>query len=244
VAINARDYIAKFTPAEREAIQAGAEEMIAEELNLAELREKLKRSQREIAEKCGIKQAALSRLERRADMRISTLRKLAKAMGGTLQIAIRFPDRRPVRISQFVPSPPRGDQAYREPMSEADLQRLGDVIKKFYWKTTSKVRLQQLREEVKKSYPHFISKADSKRLSDYVKDEIAKSCRDLGDLVPEDYKERISAHVKELLTAALSEEAIRSRIKTDTTLAKLQAAWRAAERRKDARTTSETKEAE
>jgi transcriptional regulator with XRE-family HTH domain len=75
--------------------------MIAEEMNLAQIREALRRSQAEIAEKCGIKQAAISRLERRTDMRISTLRNLVGAMGGTLQIVIRFSDRRPIRINQF-----------------------------------------------------------------------------------------------------------------------------------------------
>ncbi len=71
MAINAKDYLAKLPPDEQKKIAAHAEEMIAQEMNLAELRNALQRSQAEVAEKCGIKQAEVSRLERRGDMRIS-----------------------------------------------------------------------------------------------------------------------------------------------------------------------------
>jgi transcriptional regulator with XRE-family HTH domain len=101
VAINAKGYTAKLTPAEQKTIRAQAEEPIAEEMKLAQLREALERSQAEVAEKCGVKQAAISRLERRTDMRISTLRNLVEAMGGNLRILIDFQDRAPIRLSQF-----------------------------------------------------------------------------------------------------------------------------------------------
>ncbi len=101
MAINAKDYIAKLPPEEQRLIQVHAEEMIAEEMNLAEIRNALQRSQADIAEKCGIKQAAVSRLERRRDMRISTLRNLVEAMGGSLSLVIRFSHRGPIHISQF-----------------------------------------------------------------------------------------------------------------------------------------------
>ena len=48
-----------------------------------------------------INQAAVSKLERRADMYVSTLRKLIRAMGGELDIVARFPDRPPIHITQF-----------------------------------------------------------------------------------------------------------------------------------------------
>jgi DNA-binding Xre family transcriptional regulator len=99
--INAKDQFAKLPEARRKAIKARAAELIAEELSLAELREARQRSQVELAEKLGIKQAAVSRLERRTDMYLSTLSNLIKAMGGTLSIVAEFPDRPPVRINQF-----------------------------------------------------------------------------------------------------------------------------------------------
>jgi DNA-binding Xre family transcriptional regulator len=101
MAINAKDKFAELPEARRKAIKARAAELIAEELSLAELREARQRSQVELAQKLGIKQAAVSRLERRTDMYLSTLRNLIKAMGGTLTIVAEFPDRPPVRISQF-----------------------------------------------------------------------------------------------------------------------------------------------
>jgi hypothetical protein len=49
-----------------------------------------------------INQPAISKLERRLDMRVSTLRDYAKALGGELDIHIRFPDG-DIRINQFDP---------------------------------------------------------------------------------------------------------------------------------------------
>ena len=46
-------------------------------------------------------QAAASKIERRADMYVSTLRSFIQAIGGDLEIIARFPDRPPVRINQF-----------------------------------------------------------------------------------------------------------------------------------------------
>jgi hypothetical protein len=43
---------------------------------------------------------SISKLERRADMYISTLRDFVRAMGGDLEITARFPDGE-VRINQF-----------------------------------------------------------------------------------------------------------------------------------------------
>lgn len=47
-----------------------------------------------------VKQAAVSKLEKRTDMYVSTLRNFIKAMGGDLEIVARFPDGS-VQISQF-----------------------------------------------------------------------------------------------------------------------------------------------
>jgi predicted XRE-type DNA-binding protein len=79
--------------------KAKAQAMVAE-MPLAELRQARKLSQQQIATSLHIKQASVSKLERRADMYISTLRNFLKAMGGDLEITARFPDGA-IKINQF-----------------------------------------------------------------------------------------------------------------------------------------------
>ena len=67
---------------------------------MRQVREAQERSQEEVAKKLHINQAGVSKLERRTDMYLSTLRNYIEAMGGTLEIIARFPDQT-VRITQF-----------------------------------------------------------------------------------------------------------------------------------------------
>ena len=62
MASDAREYIAKLPKERREEIRKRADELIAEELTLRELREARQRSQVEVAQILGIKQAAVSKL--------------------------------------------------------------------------------------------------------------------------------------------------------------------------------------
>jgi DNA-binding XRE family transcriptional regulator len=101
MAIKLNDYLSKLPETEQEAIAARTTELIEEEATLRQLREARQRSQEEIAKRLGVKQAAVSKLERRTDMYVSTLRSLIQAMGGELDIVVRFPDRPPVHITQF-----------------------------------------------------------------------------------------------------------------------------------------------
>lgn len=57
-------------------------------------------SQEELARILGVNQASVSKLERRTDMYIRTLRRFVEAMGGELEITARFPEGC-VRIRQF-----------------------------------------------------------------------------------------------------------------------------------------------
>ena len=70
------------------------------EMALQELRQARQMSQEHLAELLATKQANISRLERRTDMYISTLRSYIEAMGGRLDIIASFPDGR-VNINQF-----------------------------------------------------------------------------------------------------------------------------------------------
>ena len=70
------------------------------DMALTELRQARRLSQEELATTLQIKQAAISKMEKRTDMYLSTLRRFIEAMGGKLDIVARFPEGR-VRISQF-----------------------------------------------------------------------------------------------------------------------------------------------
>jgi ribosome-binding protein aMBF1 (putative translation factor) len=70
------------------------------EMPLQELRHARHMSQERLAEVLYTKQANVSRIERRTDMYISTLRSYIKAMGGELDIVARFPEG-DVHINQF-----------------------------------------------------------------------------------------------------------------------------------------------
>jgi predicted transcriptional regulator len=58
-------------------------------------------TQEQLAKTLGVKQAAVSKMERRTDMYVSTLRNIISAMGGMLEIRAVFPDRGAVEIAQF-----------------------------------------------------------------------------------------------------------------------------------------------
>lgn len=101
MAIKLEDYIASLPQEEQIAIQQETEHLIAEELSLQALRKARARSQKQVGERLKVKQAEVSKIERRTDLYVSTLRHYIEAVGGELEIIARFPDRPPVRISQF-----------------------------------------------------------------------------------------------------------------------------------------------
>ena len=80
----------------RKRIEARAAALIAEEMTLRELRRARKLTQVRLAKALGISQDGVSRLEKRSDLLLSTLRKSVEAMGGNLSLVAEFPDRKPV----------------------------------------------------------------------------------------------------------------------------------------------------
>jgi transcriptional regulator with XRE-family HTH domain len=81
----------KMDPERQERIRKRTEEMLAE-LPLQELRQARALSQQELAEVLGLNQATISKLERRTDMYLSSLRRFVEAMGGELEISAKFPE--------------------------------------------------------------------------------------------------------------------------------------------------------
>ena len=96
---NVDDIIRKLSPAQRKKVEARAAQLIAEEMTLRELRHARTLTQVRIAKTLGITQDSVSRLEKRSDLLLSTLRKTVKAMGGKLSLVAEFPDRGPVVLS-------------------------------------------------------------------------------------------------------------------------------------------------
>jgi DNA-binding XRE family transcriptional regulator len=88
-----------LSPARRKKIDARAAQLIAEEMTLQELRQARKLTQVRMAKTLGITQDGVSRLEKRSDLLLSTLRKAIEAMGGNLSLVAEFPDRDPVVLS-------------------------------------------------------------------------------------------------------------------------------------------------
>ena len=87
-------------PRERRAIIAAKTEDLIRAMSLEELREAQSLTQKTLAELLEVDQAAISKLEHRADAYVSTLRKYVQAMGGNLEIRATFPSGS-VLINQF-----------------------------------------------------------------------------------------------------------------------------------------------
>jgi len=95
------DYLQELPKDRQEKVEKRTAELVAEEMTLQELRKARQKSQQVLAERLHVKQAEVSKMERRTDMYVSTLRDYVQAMGGTLDIIATFPNSGPVRISQF-----------------------------------------------------------------------------------------------------------------------------------------------
>ncbi len=82
-------------PESRAQIERDKREMEAEifACKLVDLRQELGVSQTDLAERLGISQAGVSKLERSTNPKLSTMRKLTEALGGTLHIQVRVGDR-------------------------------------------------------------------------------------------------------------------------------------------------------
>src|SRR5258708_3093196 len=99
MAKNFKKLQAKMPPEPPVPTEQPPQKMISE-MGLAELREAMDLTQESLADTLHVKQASISKMERRSDMYISTLSKIIEAMGGELQIIANMPNGR-VQIRQF-----------------------------------------------------------------------------------------------------------------------------------------------
>jgi DNA-binding XRE family transcriptional regulator len=75
--------------------------LIAEEMTMRDLRKARNITQVEVAKALGVKQEQVSRIEKRTDLHLSTLKRTIEAMGGELILTAKFPDGAPVRLTGF-----------------------------------------------------------------------------------------------------------------------------------------------
>ena len=81
----------KFSDTRKASIQKRVTAAL-KDMPLAELRQARKFTQQQIAQSLKIKQASVSKMESQTDMYLSTIRKYIEAMGGELEIIVKFPE--------------------------------------------------------------------------------------------------------------------------------------------------------
>jgi transcriptional regulator with XRE-family HTH domain len=95
------DFISSLPEEDQRRIEEQFQQLQQEVESLKELRRAAGKAQVEIAAALKIKQPSVSKIERQADMYISTLRSYVEAIGGELELTVRLPSRPPLRLRQL-----------------------------------------------------------------------------------------------------------------------------------------------
>jgi hypothetical protein len=95
---NLQQKLNQISPERQEKIRARTRELVAREMSLQELRHAVQKTQKTVARTLKIGQDGISRLEKRSDLLLSTLRNYVEAVGGSLTLVVRFPDKEPIAI--------------------------------------------------------------------------------------------------------------------------------------------------
>jgi transcriptional regulator with XRE-family HTH domain len=93
--------LAGLPAARRKKIAARAAELALEETTLREARTTLRKTQQDVAKKLKVGQDSVSRLERRGDMLVSTLREYVAALGGRVRVVVEFEGHAPVELDRI-----------------------------------------------------------------------------------------------------------------------------------------------
>ncbi|WP_254073532.1 helix-turn-helix domain-containing protein [Acidisphaera sp. S103] len=93
------EVIAGLPADQQQDIAAKAAQLIEDEMTLRDLRKAHELTQTRMAAALHISQDGVSRIEKRSDFLLSTLRSYVEAMGGQLRLIAEFPNRKPVTIS-------------------------------------------------------------------------------------------------------------------------------------------------
>jgi len=95
------EVVAALPEERRQRVEARFEELRQEVEGLSELRRVAGKAQAEIASALNIKQPSVSKIEKQADMYLSTLKGYVEAIGGQLELVVRLPSRPPLRIERL-----------------------------------------------------------------------------------------------------------------------------------------------
>lgn len=91
------DVMAALPKERQQRVEARAMELAT----LKDLRLAAQQTQEQLAATLGVGQDTISRLEKRSDMLLSTLRHYVESMGGKLELVAQFPNRPPVVIEHL-----------------------------------------------------------------------------------------------------------------------------------------------
>lgn len=101
--------LAALPEEKRKELEKRGQERLDEYRTLQDLRKARDLTQEKVAEILGVNQENVSRMERRSDLLLSTLRDYITAMGGDLEIIARFPDRKPAFLTSIFASEDGGE---------------------------------------------------------------------------------------------------------------------------------------
>jgi len=88
-----------FSDEDKDAIETRYQELREEYVTLQSLRKAHDLTQEHLAEILNVRQENISRMEKRTDMMLSTLRSYIQAMGGDLKLVVEFPNRSPILLT-------------------------------------------------------------------------------------------------------------------------------------------------
>lgn len=114
MSITLKEKMKDLSPERQKQIEARTAGLIKEQMTLRELRCARKLTQVRMAKALGITQDSVSRLEKRSDLLLSTLRKTVQAMGGKLTLVAEFPDCPPITLSGIAEGEPTPKRAGRK----------------------------------------------------------------------------------------------------------------------------------
>lgn len=105
--VSADDVFAKtMTEEDIDASDLRTKELLDEFDTLQKLRKARALTQENIALKMGKKQVSIAQLEKRSDLLLSTLREYVRALGGELDLVVRFKGHNPVLLAGFADEAP------------------------------------------------------------------------------------------------------------------------------------------
>lgn len=90
--------LTEISPKRQAKIKARTRDLVAREMSLRELRHEVNKTQKTVARALHLGQDGISRLEKRSDLLLSTLRNYVEAIGGSLTLVAQFPDQEIIAI--------------------------------------------------------------------------------------------------------------------------------------------------